>query len=121
LVDAPCSGVGVLRRNPEARWRLQPRDLDELPAKQAAILERAAALCAPGGRLVYATCTVLLQENDAVVDALLDRRPDFEPVPAKEILSAERALQIGDGARLRLFPHRHDTDGFFAAVLRRRR
>jgi 16S rRNA (cytosine967-C5)-methyltransferase len=120
LCDAPCSGLGVLRRNPEARWRLQPGDLEELPRQQAAILEAYAPLCAVGGRLVYATCTVTTVENDAVVDGFLAAHPNFEEVPAKEILGGERALSVGDGRRLRLLPHVHDTDGFFAAVLRRR-
>lgn len=120
LLDVPCSGLGTLRRNPEARWRLQPSDLDELPPLQRAILERYAPLVAPGGRLIYATCTVDAAENDAVVDAFLAAHPEFVSVPAKEILGRARAEQIGDGLRLRLLPHVHDTDGFFAAVLRRK-
>jgi 16S rRNA (cytosine967-C5)-methyltransferase len=120
LCDVPCSGLGTLRRNPEARWRLQPSDLDELPPLQRAILERYAPLVAPGGRLIYATCTVDAAENDAVVDAFLAAHPEFVPVPAKEILGRARAEQIGDGLRLRLLPHVHDTDGFFAAVMRRK-
>jgi 16S rRNA (cytosine967-C5)-methyltransferase len=119
LCDVPCSGLGTLRRNPESRWRLQPSDLDELPPLQRAILERYARLVAPGGRLVYATCTVDRAENDAVVDAFVAAHPEFVNVPAKEILGRERALEIGDGIRLRLTPHEHGTDGFFAAVLRR--
>jgi 16S rRNA (cytosine967-C5)-methyltransferase len=121
LCDAPCSGTGVLRRNPEARWRLQADELDELARAQRRILETYAPLVAQGGRLVYATCSVLHSENDAVFDAFLAAHPTFEPVAAKEILGGERALAIGDGARLRLLPHVHDTDGFFAAVARRRR
>src|SRR5262249_54579247 len=120
LCDVPCSGLGTLRRNPEARWRLQPADLAELPLRQRAILERYAPLVAPGGRLVYATCTVDAAENDGVVDAFLAAHPAFVEVPAKEILGRARAEAIGDGVRLRLWPHVHDTDGFFAAVLRRR-
>ncbi|HZS36155.1 MAG TPA: hypothetical protein VFF06_04985 [Polyangia bacterium] len=121
LADAPCSGLGVLRRNPEARWRLQPAELDELLAAQRGILDTYAPLVAAGGRLIYATCSVLAAENDGVFDAFLAAHPEFEAVPAKEILGTERALQIGDGARLRVLPHVHDTDGFFAAVARRRR
>jgi 16S rRNA (cytosine967-C5)-methyltransferase len=120
LCDAPCSGLGVLRRHPETRWRLQPAELDELPRTQRAILERYAPLVAPGGRLIYATCTVTAAENDEVVDPFLAAHPSFEEAPAKEILGSERALAIGDGRRLRLLPHLHDTDGFFAAVMRRR-
>ena len=120
LCDVPCSGLGTLRRNPEARWRLQPSDLDELPPLQRAILERYAPLVAPGGRLVYATCTVDVAENDAVVDAFLAAHPEFVAVPAKEIMGKARAEALGDGMRLRLSPAIHDTDGFFAAVLRRK-
>jgi 16S rRNA (cytosine967-C5)-methyltransferase len=120
LCDVPCSGLGVLRRNPEARWRLAPADLDELPRLQRRLLETYAGLVAPGGRLVYATCTILRSENDDVVDAFLAAHDGFEPVLLKEILGSERAAAIGDGARLRLSPDTHDTDGFFAAVMRRR-
>lgn len=121
LLDVPCSGTGALRRNPEARWRLTEQDLDELRAKQRSILETYAPLCAEGGRLIYATCSVLREENDQVISAFLEGHPAFEPVPAKEILGRERALALGDGEALRLLPHVHGTDGFFARVLRRRR
>jgi 16S rRNA (cytosine967-C5)-methyltransferase len=120
LCDVPCSGLGVLRRNPEARWRLTPASIAELPPKQRGILERYAALCAPGGRVIYATCTVVREENDDVVDGFLAAHPEFERVPAKEILGGERAFELGDGTALRLYPHRQGTDGFFAAVVRRR-
>ena len=120
LVDAPCTGSGVLRRNPEARWRLGPRDLVELPKRQLAILERAAACVAPGGRLVYATCSVIRAENDDVVDGFLAANDAFAPMRLAEILGPERAAQIGDGARLRTAPDTHAADGFFAAVLRRK-
>jgi 16S rRNA (cytosine967-C5)-methyltransferase len=121
LCDVPCSGLGTLRRNPEARWRLSEADLDELPHVQRSILDRYAPLVAPGGRLVYATCTVAAAENDAVVDRFLAAHDGFVEVPLKEILGRARAESIGDGKRLRLLPHVHDTDGFFAAVLRRER
>lgn len=120
LVDAPCTGSGVLRRNPEARWRLGPHDLEELPREQAAILRRAAPLVADGGRLVYVTCSILREENDAIVKAFLEENKEFESVLLKEVLGTERALQIGDGERLRTSPDRQGTDGFFGAVLRRR-
>lgn len=119
LVDAPCSGLGTLRRNPEARWRLSPRDVDAFPARQIALLVEYAPLVAPGGRLVYVTCTVLAAENDRVVDRFLAERDGFVRMPVKEIWGRERAERLGDGLSLRLFPHVHDTDGFFAAVLRR--
>src|SRR5262249_45684600 len=119
LVDAPCSGLGVLRRNPEARWRLTAQEVDAFPARQLTLLESYAPLTAPGGRLIYATCTFLRAENDDVVLAFAARHPEFVVMPAKEILSAPRAAQLGDGTFVRTWPHRHGTDGFFGAVLRR--
>lgn len=121
LVDAPCSGLGTLRRNPEARWRLQPAAVDAFPAQQLSLLVTYAPLVAPGGRLIYATCTVLRSENEQVIERFLAERPDFALVPLKEIWGKERAAPLGDGTLLRLAPQRHDTDGFFAAVLRRSR
>jgi 16S rRNA (cytosine967-C5)-methyltransferase len=122
LVDAPCSGLGVLRRHPEARWHMQPHDITEIMAKQRAILAAAAQLVRRDGknpgRLIYATCTVLRRENDDVVDSFLSTHPSFTPVAAKEILGSERAAQIGDGQRLRLLPKEGGSDGFFAAVLK---
>jgi len=119
LVDAPCSGLGTLRRNPEARWRLTPAVVDGFPARQIALLVAYAPLCVVGGRLIYATCTLNRRENEGVVERFLAERDDFVPVPVKEIWGRERAEKLGDGMTLQLFPHRHDTDGFFAAVLRR--
>lgn len=121
LVDAPCSGIGALRRNPEARWRLSEEDLVRLPEEQRRIAERAKSLVAVGGRLVYATCTVLREENEAVVERLLSE--GWEIVRVAEIWGAERAVLVGDasGTFLRMRPDRHDTDGFFGAVLRRRK
>src|SRR3954470_65243 len=119
LVDAPCSGLGTLRRNPEARWRLRPAEVAAFPARQLALLISYAPLAAVGGRLIYATCTVDRRENEGVVERFLAERDDFVPVPVKEIWGRERAEKLGDGMKLQLFPHRNDTDGFFAAVLRR--
>jgi 16S rRNA (cytosine967-C5)-methyltransferase len=121
LVDAPCSGLGTLRRNPEARWRLTPAAVKAFPARQLGLLVTYAPLVAIGGRLVYATCTVLADENEGVVQRFLAERDDFVRVPVKEVWGRSRsdALALpGDGS-LRLYPHRHDTDGFFAVVLRR--
>jgi 16S rRNA (cytosine967-C5)-methyltransferase len=118
LVDAPCSGLGTLRRNPEARWRLDPKALDGFPAQQVALMVTYAPLVAPGGRLIYATCTVLRQENESVVERFLAERPDFVLMPLKEIWGKERASQLGDGTYLKVYPHRHGSDGFFAAILR---
>jgi len=125
LVDAPCSGVGALRRNPEARWRLAEADLADFARRQRAIVTRAAELLAPGGRLVYATCTVLAEENAEVVDALLTARPELEVVPIVDasVLGEVRGAAVAatrDPRFLEVVPHRHGTDGFFAAVLQRR-
>ena len=120
LIDAPCSGLGTLRRNPEARWRLTPPSIAGFPARQLALLVTYAPLCAVGGRLIYATCTILESENEKVIESFLSERPDFVRVPVKEIWGREAAERVGDGLSLRLLPHRHDTDGFFAAVLRRK-
>lgn len=120
LVDAPCSGLGTLRRNPEARWRLTPNQVDAYPSDQLALLIAYAPLVAVGGRLIYATCSVLREENDAVVERFLVERPDFVVMPLKEIWGKARAAELGDETFLRLLPHVHDTDGFFAAVLRRK-
>ena len=121
LVDAPCSGLGVLRRNPEARWRLSPAVVASFPPRQIALLVTYAPLVAVGGRLIYATCSVLADENERVVERFLSERDDFVRVPLKEIWSKARAEELGQTADgyLRLDPQRHDADGFFAAVLRR--
>jgi 16S rRNA (cytosine967-C5)-methyltransferase len=120
LIDAPCTGVGALRRNPEARWRLREEDVAACAVEQRAIAMRALELCAPGGRIVYATCSLLRAENEAVVEALLAARPELALVPLAEIWP-ERAAALGsaDGRFLHLRPDRHGTDGFFAAVLAR--
>jgi 16S rRNA (cytosine967-C5)-methyltransferase len=119
LVDAPCSGTGTLRRNPEARWRLRADTVRAFPPRQLALLVTYAPLVAVGGRLVYATCSVVEAENEPVVGRFVAERDDFVRVPVKEIWGKERAAAIGDGLTLRLSPDTHDTDGFFAAVLRR--
>jgi 16S rRNA (cytosine967-C5)-methyltransferase len=123
LVDAPCSGLGTLRRNPDLKWRQSPKAVAELQAKQQAILASAARLLKPGGRLVYATCSLLKDENEAVADAFQAANDQFEPLDAADALTkahvAEAASLVQDG-RLRLWPHRHGTDGFFAAVWQRK-
>lgn len=118
LVDAPCSGLGTLRRNPDLKWRQTPQAIDEMLVRQRAILEAAARLVRPGGRLVYATCSLLGEENDAVVDAFLAANPAFSAISSSDIL-ARQGVTLQSSERLRLFPHQHDTDGFFAAVLSR--
>jgi 16S rRNA (cytosine967-C5)-methyltransferase len=119
LVDAPCSGLGTLRRNPEARWRLEPKAVDTFPARQLGLLVDYAPLVAVGGRLIYATCTTLAAENERVIERFLAERSGFVPMPLKEIFGKARAETLGDGFNLRLSPHKHGTDGFFTAVLRR--
>ena len=119
LVDAPCSGFGTLRRNPDLKWRHGPQSIEELGAKQLRILGAAARLVRPGGRLVYATCSLLQEENEAIADAFHAEHADFHPLSCKEILSAQR-IDIEAGARLSLSPHVHGTDGFFAAAFERR-
>jgi 16S rRNA (cytosine967-C5)-methyltransferase len=119
LVDAPCSGTGTLRRNPDLKWRAL--DLDALVAAQRAILAAAAPLAKPGGRVVYATCSVLNDENDAVVSDFLAAHPEFEPEPA-DALPPTLAKELSAGRPgLSLYPHIHGTDGFYMAALRRRR
>ena len=118
LVDAPCSGFGTLRRNPDLKWRQTPADLDELVAKQARIIASAATLVKPGGRLVYATCSVLPDENDAIVDAFLGAHTGFVQRDATTEL-AKSGIRLDTGERLRVTPSRHGCDGFFAAILER--
>jgi 16S rRNA (cytosine967-C5)-methyltransferase len=123
LVDAPCSGLGTLRRNPDLKWRQSPQAVDELVAKQTAILAGAARLLKPGGRLVYATCSLLQRENEGVCDAFTQSTTDFVPVSALDVLTAakvEHAEKLVEAGNLRLWPHLHSTDGFFAAFWQRK-
>jgi 16S rRNA (cytosine967-C5)-methyltransferase len=119
LVDAPCTGTGTWRRNPDARARLRPIDLQELLPKQAAILDDASRLVRAGGRLVFATCSLLLEENEAQVDAFLTRHPNFATVPLAQAWTLGTPVPAG-GDFLALTPRRNGTDGFFAAVLERK-
>jgi 16S rRNA (cytosine967-C5)-methyltransferase len=124
LVDAPCSGLGTLRRNPDLKWRQTPAAIAEMRVKQEAILRAAATLLKPGGRLVYATCSLLEAENEEVAGAFDRAHGDaFIGVPAEDALDRARvaeAVALVRGPYLRLWPHRHGTDGFFAAVWERR-
>jgi 16S rRNA (cytosine967-C5)-methyltransferase len=116
LVDAPCTGTGTFRRHPDARWRLRVSDLAVLGTAQRTILHAAAGIVKPGGLLIYSTCSLELEENDDVIDSFLARHPDFvlEPPPVGRV--PEGTLDAG---RLRVLPHRHGSDGAFAARLRR--
>jgi 16S rRNA (cytosine967-C5)-methyltransferase len=124
LVDAPCTGLGTLRRNPDLKWRQNMQAVEEMAVKQAAILQSASRMLKSGGRIVYATCSVLPQENEAIAEAFSAANPDFIPLSAGEVLAelkVEAAASLcsgGDNSQLylRLWPHRHATDGFFAAL-----
>jgi 16S rRNA (cytosine967-C5)-methyltransferase len=124
LIDAPCSGLGTLRRNPDLKWRQTPQAVAELQAKQTAILASAARLVKSGGRLVYATCSLLSDENEAVAAPFTEAHArDFEPLDMQAVLEkagVTDAAALVDGPYLRLWPHRHGTDGFFAAAWQRR-
>jgi 16S rRNA (cytosine967-C5)-methyltransferase len=119
LVDAPCSGLGTLRRNPDLKWRQTPKDVEELTAKQSAILARAAKLVKTGGRLVYATCSLLQDENERIAEAFLAAHPEFGAMNASEVLQQQQ-ISLDTGVYLKLLPHLHQTDGFFAAVFEKR-
>ncbi len=118
LVDAPCSGLGTLRRNPDLKWRQTPQGVEELAMKQQTILAAASRLVKPGGRLVYATCSILEEENRRIVEGFLGHNAQFALRPAGEALKKER-IDLEMGEYLELWPHRHGTDAFFAAVLER--
>jgi len=118
LVDAPCSGLGTLRRNPDLKWRQKPQDILELTAKQSAILQTAAKLVKVGGRLVYATCSLLQEENRGIVQNFLATHPEFRLLNAAEIL-AQQNVALDTGEFLELSPQLHGTDGFFAAAMER--
>jgi len=124
LVDAPCSGLGTLRRNPDLKWRQSPQAVAELQDKQRRILAAAARLLKPGGRLVYATCSLLAAENEEIVRSFdAEMGGEFEALPVQGLLEAARvggAADLVAGPWLRLWPHRHQTDGFFAAAWCRR-
>jgi 16S rRNA (cytosine967-C5)-methyltransferase len=119
LVDAPCSGLGTLRRNPDVKWRQKVEAVAEMQEKQASILAGAARLLKGGGRLVYATCSLLNEENEFIVEQFLAAHPDFVLVPMSKVL-AEQKIDLEMGDYLKLLPHKHQTDGFFAAVLERK-
>ncbi len=121
IVDAPCSGLGTLRRNPDLKWRQSPQAVAELTAKQAAILESASRLLKTGGRIVYATCSLLRAENEDIAAAFSASHPGFRRLSVRELLENAKIGQAAalcgpEGTDLRLWPHRHGTDGFYAAA-----
>ena len=126
LVDAPCSGLGTIRRNPDLKWRQTPEEIKKLGQTQLAILESAGRLVKPGGRLVYATCSLLDQENQGLVELFLEKHPEFEVLPAAEALGQHflhDGIPLGSSTAKpwwQVWPHSHGTDGFFGAVLRRK-
>jgi 16S rRNA (cytosine967-C5)-methyltransferase len=122
LVDAPCSGLGTLRRNPDLKWRLSASAIDELCAVQGRILDSAARLLKPGGRLVYATCSPLRREDEAIAEAFGAAHAQFRRLDAAELLAGagvEGADELAVDGNFRSWPHRHGMDGFFAAVWER--
>ena len=128
LVDAPCSGLGTLRRNPDLKWRQNMRSIDEMAIKQLAILQGSSRLVKSGGRLVYGTCSLLRQENEAVAESFSALNSEFVPLDVGDVISnlkmttAEKLCSGGENGQkyLRLWPHKHATDGFFAAIWRRK-
>jgi 16S rRNA (cytosine967-C5)-methyltransferase len=121
FVDAPCTGTGTWRRNPDAKWRLKPKDLEELAALQAEILDSAQRLVKGGGRLIYATCSLLREEDESQIEQFLETHPDFSLKPIgevwREVFESEPPHR---SSTLRLSPARDGTDGFFVAVMERK-
>ncbi len=124
LIDAPCTGSGTLRRNPDLKWRLSPEELERINGIQKRVIEAASRLVKKGGRMVYATCSVIRRENQEVVEAFLAAHPDWRLVPAHEVLESQ-GVQLGEahwarfGGYFQMLPHLNGTDGFFGAVLER--
>jgi 16S rRNA (cytosine967-C5)-methyltransferase len=111
--------LGTVRRNPDLKWRQSPQSVAELTRKQLSILEAASTLVKPGGRLVYATCSLLSEENEDIVSAFLTENAQFTPLNCEQILD-QHGISIPTGEQMRLWPHIHGTDGFFAAALERK-
>ncbi|MCX9011898.1 MAG: 16S rRNA (cytosine(967)-C(5))-methyltransferase RsmB [Candidatus Methanoperedens sp.] len=120
LIDAPCSGMGVFRRNPDAKWRLKEKDIRELAAKQGEILREYSGLIKPGGRLLYATCTISREENEDMVRAFLEENGGFNLIPAAEINPQLFGKFTTEDGFFRALPHVHGTDGFFGAMIKRK-
>ena len=120
LVDAPCSGLGTLRRDPDIRWRRREEDLPALAEAQRRMLHHAADVVAPGGRLIYATCSSEPEENEDVAAAFAASTPDFVPVDARTIAGVPAAV-VDSRGHLRTAPHLHGLEAFFGAVFERKR
>lgn len=118
LLDAPCSGLGVIRRNPEAKWRLTQSEINRCAERQSHLLQAAARLLQPQGRLVYATCSTAQEEDEMVLDDFLSRHPGFMIDTSVQLFTAHPELMTANGC-LRCWPHQHGTDGFFAVCLTR--
>jgi 16S rRNA (cytosine967-C5)-methyltransferase len=119
LIDAPCSGLGTLRRNPGNKWRVSPNFVEQVSLQQQRLLEQWSAHVKSGGRLVYATCTITRKENESVVESFLSRHDEFQLDSPSTVLSKSKLEGLSQNGLLYLYPHRHGTDGFFAAVMRR--
>ena len=126
MIDAPCTGTGTWRRNPDAKWRMRPGALEVRLKDQVTVLDRAAALVKPGGRIAYVTCSVLPPENSDQIRAFVGRHPQFSVVPVEQTLSVlwDKADDFAAAARqspegVLMSPHRTGTDGFFVSVLKR--
>jgi 16S rRNA (cytosine967-C5)-methyltransferase len=126
LIDAPCTGTGAWRRNPDAKWRMRPGALEQRTKEQAEILDRAVPLLKAGGRIAYVTCSVLQDENGAQVQGFLRRHPEFSVQPPSDVCQplGERAFMFGRAARLSdqgilMTPRTTDTDGFYVSIMRR--
>ena len=119
LVDAPCTGTGTIRRNPGMKWSVTPRMVSELSKKQLSILSLNSQYVKVGGRLVYATCSLIKDENENVVEQFLNKEKNFELINPSSILERYNLAGMTDSKYFQLLPHRYNTDGFFAAVMRR--
>ena len=117
LVDAPCTGTGTFRRKPDARWRLEESEIADHAQRQGRLLDSFAPMVKPGGRMIYGTCSILREENEDVIEAFLKRTPGFRVKPAVDLLGPQLSACCSPAGFLRLYPHRHNTDGFFGAVL----
>jgi 16S rRNA (cytosine967-C5)-methyltransferase len=125
LIDAPCSGTGAWRRNPDAKWRMRPGALEQRLRQQAEVLDRAVTSLKPGGRIAYVTCSVLEEENGAQIRAFLGRHRSFSAIPPASVIEALgeaapafRAAALLSGEGLLMTPRRTGTDGFFVSILR---